>query len=149
MTQEEIQQAAVESETFRLSAVSMSQIHGGMAASEVTGLDSVTKCDRIEDRMIALYDGYTEPQFKSAAEGVLPGEVGITGYHESHPRTGQPIIIYWIESSPAFRLEVGRSNFAEHSVNSMPNQLLHHAAKRYDGLLAEQAADVIEVFWRH
>ena len=99
----------------------MSRIYSGNLASEVSGLDSVTKGDVLEDKLVARYDGFTEQQFKDATDNTPPGEVGVPGFEESHPLSGTNLIIYWLEAFPAFGLEISRSNTATHLQNSMPS----------------------------
>ncbi len=72
MDDEQVEKAAAESETFRESALMMSDIHAGRLKSQFDGMDSVSKETGVQDRLVAAYDGFTGDQFMEDSEGVPP-----------------------------------------------------------------------------
>ena len=136
MDDEQVEKAATESETFRESALMMSDIHAGRLKSQFDGMDSVSKETGVQDRLVAAYDGFTGDQFMEGSEGVPPSEVGVPGFLEHHPRTGDEETMFFVQAFPAFRLELSRVDAATHRRNEMPNQLY-----------ATQARDTVD-FWK-
>ncbi len=136
MDDEMIEKAAMESDTFRQSAKMMSDIQAGRLTAGVDGNSGVVKSEGIEDEMIAGYDGFTKDQFVEGSSGIEPSEIGLNGFVESHPRTQEEVLVYWMQSLPAFRLEMKRSASATHKRNEMPSQLY-----------STQADDTLD-YWR-
>ena len=99
-------------EEFRGTCLRLSRVAGGEEKFTSDETERVTSLTMSGDTFQALYDGYTLEDFMMAHRGRTPGEMNIEGVEVEHPKTGQPLVVYFVPGTPSFRLTCGLTKFA-------------------------------------
>ena len=109
---------------FKARTQAICTIAVGKASNEfVSGHDVVHKRRGFTNRVIALYDGYTEEQFAAKYPNTTATKSGLTPTEIEHPRTNELMQVFWMPSCPAFRCEVSTDDNAIHRTDCMPSQV--------------------------